>query len=887
MSANLQAAVRRATGTAIAAGFLAVLPLPGVAQQGPTSAPDIDEIVVTGSRIRGVEAVGSAVIAIDRQEIRELGAATTGDLLRELPQVQGLGASETASGAQNAAANVTRSLSVNLRGIGSNATLLLLNGRRLPAAGTQGQIADASVIPSLAIERLEVVADGGSAIYGSDAVTGVVSMITRRQFTGQESSGRYGFADGYSEFTLGHIAGFSWSSGRAMAALEHSEHTALEGRDRSFYTSDHLSAGGTDRRAQQCNPGTIVVGGVPYAIPAGGVTPATASTLVAGTRNLCDNLPRGDIIPELERNSILVNAEQQLGDAVTLFAEGFYSRREFVLQDSGIVSNLTVPSTNPFYVNPTGGTGPVTVQYDFINDGGLPRNPGYAESWQGVVGLRYDFSSDWQGQVHYSYGESSDEVSRRQNLNSTPAGINAYLANPNPAVAFNPFGSSANNPTTIAAVRNGQFVIQGDTSLMAVAAQVDGPLFEVSGGPVRLAAGVEYREEKLGGLLQSGSTTAPVLVPNSSGRDVKAIFAEVFLPVFGGSDDAAGHGSLDLSIAGRYEEYSDFGSTLNPKFGFVWRPAGALAVRGSWGTSFRAPGLAENDPRSGGYGLYGDTLPCNHRPPATSCIGIGIAGGNADLTAEEADTWSIGFDYNPAWLPGFNLSLSYFDIDYQNQIVGLRGTAGLLTNPIYAQFRILDPTAEQVTALLTSGLPVNSPINAALVTYIQDGRRQNLGGTIVQGFDFGVRQVWETQAGRFTAGVTGSYLTELETSVAPGAPFVNVRNTINNPLKLRARGSLGWSRGDLSAGLAVNHAPAYDESPVVEIDSYTTVDLYLGADLGERTGHDFFNGLKLSLNVSNLFDESPPFSDLNIAGYDSQVASPVGRLVALSISKDW
>ena len=114
-----------------------------------------------------------------------------------------------------------------------------------------------------------------------------------------------------------------------------------------------------------------------------------------------------------------------------------------------------------------------------------------------------------------------------------------------------------------------------------------------------------------------------------------------------------------------------------------------------------------------------------------------------------------------------------------------------------------------------------------------------------------------------------------------------MRNTITNPLKLRARGSLGWSRGDFSAGLAVNHSPAYDESPALEIDSYTTVDLYLGADLGERSGNGFLNGLKLSLNVSNLFDESPPFVDLNIVGYDSQVASPVGRLVALTISKDW
>ena len=229
-----------------------VLTSAALAQDQATSQSEaLTEVTVTGSRIRGVEPTGSKVIALDRDQIVETGAPSTSDLIRQLPQIVGLGASETASSAQNGAANVTRGIAVNLRGIGSNATLLLLGGRRMPPAGTQGQFTDASVIPSIALERLEVVADGGSAIYGSDAITGVVNLVPRRDFEGAESSARYGMADSYYDWSVGQIGGVKWQSGRATAAVEYTVHSALEGADRDFYTSDLRSAGGSDLRSQQ------------------------------------------------------------------------------------------------------------------------------------------------------------------------------------------------------------------------------------------------------------------------------------------------------------------------------------------------------------------------------------------------------------------------------------------------------------------------------------------------------------------------------------------------------------------------------------------------------------------------------------------------------------
>ena len=658
---------------------------------------DLTEVVVTGSRIRGIEPTGSPVLVVDREAIVLAGTTTTTDLLRKVPQIVGLGASETASAAQNGAANVTRASGVNLRGIGSNATLLLFDGRRLPPSGTQGQLTDASVVPAIALQRVEVVADGGSSIYGSDAVTGVVNLIPRSTFTGNESVVRFGVADSYDELQVAHIFGTSWGSGNLVIAGEYGDHSGLDGADRDFYTTDLRARGGSDLRPTTCSPGNIVVGGVSYIIPEGstgvGLTP---QTVLPGTRR-CDNLPRGHIMPEVTRGNVFLSGNQDITEQFSLYLQGLYSRREFELRDSGAVSNLSVPRTNPFYFNPTGGTGNVTVQYDFANDFGLAVNPGTAESYQGTLGGRYRFGKDWQLDAYVSYGASDDEVRRTNNLNTTSTGINARLANPDPQQAFNPFGSGSSNSAAVNdALSNGQFIIQGGTELTVYAVQADGPVFDLPGGSVRLAVGAEYRDEELNSLLQSGSTVAPVVVPGYSSRSVKAVFGEVFVPLVGADNAVAGAQRLDLSISARFEEYSDFGNTSNPKVGLVWGPIPSLLVRGSWGTSFRAPGLAENDPRSGGYGLYGDNLPCPIAiPPATTCFGIGIAGGNPDLDPEDATTWSLGLEFTPESIAGLRAGITYYDIDYQNQIIGLRGTAGLLDQSAVRRVRHTESDAHR------------------------------------------------------------------------------------------------------------------------------------------------------------------------------------------------
>ena len=200
---------------------------------------------------------------------------------------------------------------------------------------------------------------------------------------------------------------------------------------------------------------------------------------------------------------------------------------------------------------------------------------------------------------------------------------------------------------------------------------------------------------------------------------------------------------------------------------------------------------------------------------------------------------------------------------YLNQIVGLRGTAGLLTNPIYASYRTLDPTPAQVNALLASGLPINSPINASQVTYIQDGRRQNVGGTFAKGIDLDVGQSWDLGGSRLRVAAMVTRIDSLKTAVAPGATAIEVVNTLNYPQRWRGRASVGWSRGAFDSLLTLNHVGSYRQTgvtPVRDIASYRTVDLHTGFQLDED------NSLSLTLRRAEPAEQG------------AAVREPVGRI---------
>ncbi|HVI99878.1 MAG TPA: TonB-dependent receptor [Sphingomonas sp.] len=868
------------TGTAVAAMAL-VSAAPAWAQSAAPadqSTPDAagaqesgaGEIVVTGSRIRGVEAVGSNVIAIDQSAIADEPVTSTNDLLRRVPQVVSLGANRNGGRAQNGAANATRGAGINLRGIGTNATLLLYDGRRFPPQGTQGQYTDPSVLPSIALGRVEVVADGASAIYGSDAIAGVVNFILRKDVDGAEVRARSGFVDGgYDEQQLSAILGRRWSSGSAMIAGEYTRNSALVGTDLPWYQNDNRDRGGRDLRGTNCTPGTITVGGTTYAIPEGGVTAANVGSLVPGTSNKCFNEALESVIPEQQRYSVVASFSQDLGDRIRLFGDGFYSYRNGVARRAGDDFVATVTDANPFFVSPVPGATSERVTYSLVPELGVYSAPYHSYSWNLMGGVEADLFGDWQGTFYYAHGESEDVADRRKGVNSEA--LAAALIDPDPATAFNPFGGP-NNPETLAAIHDRWFQIIGATRLDVANLQVDGSLFDLPGGAVRVAVGGEYRKEYTFTDLVSGPSASLVHTADGGSRNVKAVFGELYVPIFGAGNARPGLEELSLSIAGRYEHYSDFGDTSNPKIGLTYKPIDGVTIRGSYGTSFRAPTFTEVSTIGGGAGLYYDTLP----GPNGNLNGIGIAGGNPDLKPETAETWSAGVEIAPRGLPGLSASATYFHIDYSNQIQALRGTPGILTNPLYSSFVVFNPTAAQIDALINSGLPINDDINPDDVQFIADGRRQNLGTSLVSGVDFSVHYQWEIGAAKIDAGAQGTYFTKYSFESVPGSGFTDVVNTINFPQKFRMRADAGIALGKVRARATFNHLSAYDNTtvtPVERISAYDTIDFLLGADITDR--------FSLTLDVRNLFDADPPFVD-TAGGYDPQSTNPIPRLISVT-----
>ncbi|HZV56572.1 MAG TPA: TonB-dependent receptor [Sphingobium sp.] len=832
-----------------------------------------EAIVVTGSRIRGIAPVGSNVIAIDAQALMEEPVISTNDMLRRVPQVVSLGANRAGGSAQNGAANATRGAGINLRGLSTNATLLLYDGRRFPPQGTQGQFTDPSVIPSIALGRVEVVADGASAIYGSDAVAGVVNFILRKDFKGIEGRVRYGFADGasYDEQQYALLAGHNWDGGWIMAAGEYSKNSPLYGADLAFYQADNRSRGGRDLRSTNCAPGTITAGGTNYAIPDGGVTAANVGALVPGTSNRCFYGALDPVIASQERTSIVAAFSQDIGSDFRVFGDGFYSYRKGILTITPNI-NATVPNTNPFFVSPVPGATSVNVTTSLVPAIGLLPNPYHTQSWNYAFGAEAKPFGDFRATLYYAHGQS-EEVADRYRSGINAAALNAALADTNPATALNLFGGP-NNPATIANITDNLFVITGRTRLEVINAQADGSLFALPGGNVRIAFGAEHRVEYTFTDLLTGQAATPRSVADGGSRDVDALFGELFVPIIGASNATSGFEQLSLSLALRHETYSDFGDTTNPKIGVTWKPFSGLTFKGTYGTSFRAPTFTEVSTVGGGAGLYFDTLP----GPNGNQIGIGIAGGNPGLKPETATTWSFTAEATPEQIPGLMASLSYFRIDYSNQIQALRGTPGLLTNPIYSSFVQFNPTPAEIAALVNSGLPINGAINQSQVTFIADGRRQNLGTSLMRGLDFALGYQWNWGDVALDAGVQGTYLLEYLFESVPGAGFTNVKNTIGFSPRFRSQADIGAKVGSFRARATWNYLNSYDNTsvtPTQKVKSYNTVDL--------SAGYDITPNFSISADVRNLLNQDPPFVD-SPTGWDPQSASPFPRVFAITAS---
>jgi len=868
-------------------GAVAARAAPAAPDTGPISSDSVGkDIVVTGSRIRGVAPVGSQVISVGAEQIARAPTATVTDFLRKVPQIEGFGVDASSNVQQGTGGtNTTRGSAINLRGLGTQATLTLLDGDRMASSGVNGTYVDPTAIPSIAIERIEVEADGASAVYGSDAVAGVVNFILRKDYDGVMAQARNGTADGYWLWQVGAIAGKRWDTGGFQISYQHQKHDNLNGDERDYYLNDLTAFGGSDYRNTDCNPGNIVLNGTRYAIPQGGVTAANRGDLVAGTENRCENLSHTDILPREERDSVVASFHQKLADGLTMKVEGLYSNRNYLAlgiqqgSSSNIVS-LTVPNTNAYFVSPPG-TAPKseTVEYDFTPELGDIRQYGYTKDIHISGGLDYDISSHWRASVEGFWGQDKSNQNA-QRVNSTS--LTTALASSNPATAFNPFGGG-NSDAVLASIFNGVFNPYATSLIDGGTAQVNGDLFHIGGGMVRVAVGAEMVNYGLHTGSNIGTIGSAVLTTAYQSRAQKSVFGELYVPIFGPDNARPGLEKLELSIAGRYDHYDDVGNTSNPKIGVNWSPFRGLTFKGSYGTSFRAPALQDLPLIRAGSGLAVVTW-LDPTSPTGSSTGLSLNAGNPDLTPETATTYTFTAQVEPPSIPGLSLSATYYSIKYENNIISPPRTSTSLLDPNYAFAVTRNPSDALIQSYLNEGFTI-AGIRPATVAFFYNGQAANSGSIYTNGIDFDFNYDRETPIGQLTFGFVGTYLMHYKVAVTKVAPELEQRGNINYPVDFRFQASAGWARDGLSAEVTANYVNGYSNNlltPNENIGSWTTFDLHLGYDF--QSDSKVLHGLGISIDASNLFDKNPPFVNIQ-GGYDPGEASALGRLVAFTVTK--
>src|SRR6185312_8521807 len=366
------------------------------ADEPPAPAADekLQEVVVTGTSIRGAAPVGSNLITVGREDIEASGAQTLQQVLRSVPAVTGFGNSGQAG---FGSADGAGTFAPTIHGLGasaSNGTLVLVDGHRLPLSGINHTLADPNVIAPLAIERVEVLPDGASSVYGSDAVAGVLNFITRRRYDGIEGTAQAAFANGYDTHSVGFIYGVSNDVGSVLLTYGYQERSSLSNGDRAFTAADHRPQGGGNFANFNCGPASVSPAagqpgaGLIFAAPYTGAG-------IANTANnsFCDFSRVADLLPEDNRHNVLLKLERDVGENVVLSSDFVYSKETNVAQINrgSVTANVFGPGSTP------AGVAAETVRFqadDLFGPGA--KQTGGAESMFGTLGLDAQLKGTWR-----------------------------------------------------------------------------------------------------------------------------------------------------------------------------------------------------------------------------------------------------------------------------------------------------------------------------------------------------------------------------------------------------------------------------------------------------------------------------------------------------------
>lgn len=904
---------------------------PVFAQDAPSGNDDSsnNEIVVTGTLVRGVQPTGTQVIGVDKSAVEATGATTMTQLLQTVPQMASFNSLQAPVGGGN---TITTNRP-NLRNLaasntnGASSTLMLVDGHRVVGMGITVTSPDIDVLAPGAIERVEIVPDGGSSIYGADAVGGVINFITRKTFDGIAVDSRVGFADNYQTWDANATVGKTWEGGGIYVSYNHSQHDPLFGRDRDWVRQFPTQIAGVaiPTIGIECaSPNMRVNGTAPiYGLP---LTPSAASKL--NQPNMCDYSDFATVYPKEVRNSVFASFTQDLSDSLILDVKAHFMDRKQHAVGGYLHTNKTIGTgfgqlNSPFrsqYI--IGSPTEAHVVYFAVGEADGNRQDVHLQTWGISPSLTATLGGNWRARLLMNYGESITEAhSPLLNSTVTDNAIRAGL--------LNPYAPATSDPAALQALSRWETFGKVKQTQLQARAIIDGDLLELPAGMVKVAFGAEYLKETFrtqkgdivpgtadtgfAGLSIGGTTiipagaALPVFRPT---RNVKSAFGEIVVPVLA---DVPAFQELTLSASGRYDDYSDFGDTFNPKFGLTWKPIDRLRVRAQWGKSFAAPSLANGataDPAranwSSGF-VFGIFVPASgvaaltalgYPAPTAANSNILTLGGGSDLKPQTAKTWSIGADLDP--LPGLRLSGTYWNVKYRGLIASPIGQAAGNPASFFRQFLSsykINPSQADIDAVLAQAQSVGgSPCSPQpdCLYIIEYHTTQNLGKFNQSGLDFSLFYNRPTGFGSVDLSVAGTYLLNRDQSVSATAPLID--QFPNGVSRLSMRSTLGAQFEKLRAQVTWNHTAGYDFAPASaalagfydaqsHIGAFNTVDLFFKYDFG---GEGLTRDLALSVGVNNVLDQDPPVkyalgSVASTYGYAN--GSTIGRLVQIGLSK--
>ncbi len=882
-----------------AAVTMLVTPL-AFAQQASAPAK-IEKIEVTGSNIKRVDAeTASPIQIITAEDIRRSGQTTVAQLLRELPINAAGGLTELSGSGSFSAGAATASL----RGLGSSATLVLLNGRRIAPYGLadpnfgQASAVNLNAIPLDAVERIEILKDGASAIYGSEAIAGVINIILRKDFKGVllganaavNKKGQYGNQTVTTTFGFGDLAKDRYNV-FANVEVFRQEHVLANDVVDFLIDPSIRAAYGTLIPNSAFSPFLTYLQNGAGAFsattgpgcPAASVTPAQALLGIPGSICLYDNTSRAEILPKSERNSIFARGTFDVSGETQLFAEGSYVQGktyflgfpQAVGQGTGATFNPTTGRlnlspialsighpNNPFnrttqFRGRLDAVGPQDNEVESRTTRLLAGGKTVIGSWDAQAGLLYNLTE--QDTVNYNSIRYSALV----------AGITGGGYN-----FFNPSAGTIKPEDLRVDARD-----KARSTFTIFDAKASGEIGTLPGGAASLAIGTEFRREErkvdpdplklVGGIFGRGVAGA------DGSRNVSTVFAEAVLPVLK---------TVEVQAAARYDRYSDYGGSLTPKLAAAWTVSPQFKLRASAARGFRAPALTEisKSNASGFFNGVDDPRRCL-RPSITVGCALSIPGlivANPLVKPEKADTYTTGFIFEPS--KDASISVDYFAIARRNEISFLSLNSILLnegsTDPLYANRIVRDPTN-------TSPQVTNDP---GAILFVSTGFT-NLGETRVKGIDIDGRYALSlAEYGKLNFRLSATQYFEQRGSGTQGAPVISYNGFRNAP-DFRAQFITTWEKGDWASTLATNYLSSFKPynnpelsgpgatapncgNPAGTYVGFCTVKEYITFDAG--TVYRGIKNLRLSATVRNLANTKPSADPLarpfNITWYQPQ-----------------